>query len=433
MQQKLSQNKLIYWYLLFLMLVAQTDFAKWVVFFVVPLYIHLEFNKSSVNIVFIKSISILKAILVIGLFSGFLHLLEYDLYFFGRDILYFIQAPIFILLGIYLCRGFDDYKIILKSAVVTSIIISSYKLLELLINPALIFQLGLQTRYEYDLSNPTALLSFIILLYSRLLSVKLFNRNIEIFFMFICFLSVAISFSRTFYLLFIVLIIIYFFRKQERVLKLYWSLVISSLFIIFGGLLFNIESGTIEDNTFQSKVNHSLNEIVVKDYKTATEIVQNWRGYEAYLGLQKFYTGNLFEILFGQGFGSVVEMPKWVFFGQESTLSVIPMFHNGFITILLKTGLCGLTLFFILLYKILKVPSLIQNTQFNKQHKLITLLLRAIVFIILLQTLVVHGIFTTFVPFTSIILIGASVKTLINESLANRMLVGNSLYRKLSL
>mgnify|MGYP000082182868 CR=1 FL=1 len=141
---------------------------------------------------------------------------------------------------------------------------------------------------------------------------------------------------------------------------------------------------------------------------------------------------NLFEILFGQGFGSVVEMPKWVFFGQESTLSVIPMFHNGFITILLKTGLCGLTLFFILLYKILKVPSLIQNTQFNKQHKLITLLLRAIVFIILLQTLVVHGIFTTFVPFTSIILIGASVKTLINESLANRMLVGNSLDRKLS-
>jgi hypothetical protein len=397
------------------MFLAQTELSKWVIFLAVPLYVHLELNKSKNDSNLKRILKLLNLILFIGLFSGFLHILNYDLYFFGRDIMYFAQAPIFILLGIYLCRNSSDYHLLLRLTVITSFIITIYKLIELIVNPTLIFQLGLYTRYEYDLSNPTALVAFIILFYARLIKIKLFNRKLENLFLWISLFSVIISFSRTFYVLLLVLILVYFIKKKESVFKLYWGIVIFSLFIIFGGLIFDIESSSLDESTFKSKVNHSLTEIVVRDYKTQIDILQNWRGYEAFMGLQKFYSGNVFEVLFGQGFGAVVYTPQWIFANEENNLSVIPMFHNGFITILLKTGLFGLILFFLFFYKILKFTSLKQPPSVNQTEKFTALLLKAIVFITLIQTLVVHGIFTTSVPFLLIILTGASIKMLLLE------------------
>jgi hypothetical protein len=176
-------------------------------------------------------------------------------------------------------------------------------------------------------------------------------------------------------------------------------------------------------STFQSKINHSINEIIVKDYETSSQIMNNWRGYEAFLGLSKFYEGNFFEILFGQGFGAVVYTPEWIFGSEENNLGVLPMFHNGFITILLKTGLTGLLIFFLFLYKLLKIVPKSPFAKLNNHQQFTTLLLRSSVFTILFQTFVIHGIFTTSIPFSLIILTGASIKLL---SQKNRLLTKNS-------
>lgn len=413
---KLNKNNPILWYLFVLMILSQTPWTKAVIFLAIPLLIHLELHKNKKDSLASNKVFLLKLIVFIGFVSGLLHFLEYDLYYFGRDIMYFIQAPVFILMGIYLCKNIQDYKVLIKAIVLSSILITIYKLIELSINPSLIFKLGLVTRYEYDLSNPTALLAFIILFYARKLEIKLFKNFIEWLIMVVSLFSVIISFSRTFYILLLVLIIIFYISKYKLILKIYWFTVFCALFVVFGGLFLNVNSESSQGSTFQSKMSHSLDEIIVKDYRTSYEINQNWRGYEAFLGLSKFYKGNFIEILFGQGFGVVVYTPNWIFGEEQTNLNILPMFHNGFITILLKTGLVGLLIFFLFLFKLLQTVPKVDFKTLNKQQQFTALLLRSAVFTILFQTFVVHGIFTTSIPFLLIVLIGASIKMNISEN-----------------
>lgn len=412
MKRFLKSNKkdLTLWYTTLLLVLSQTAWDQAVVFLSIPLLIHLELNRSVSASFGLKNIFFLKMIIFTGFLVGIVHLAEYDLYYFSRDIMYFIQAPIFIIIGFYMSKNIIDFRELIRIVVISSLVITIYKLIELVLNPALLTQLGLETRYEYSLSNATALLAFTILFYARICKFKLFENFQEWLMMSISLFSVAISFSRTDYFLLLVMILIPLINKSIYILKIYWLTVFVVVLIIFGGFFIKVESSAIEEDTFQSKINHSFNEILVQDYETSFEISQNWRGYEAFLGLTKFSEGNFIEILVGQGFGTVVYTPNWIFNGEMDSLDVLPMFHNGFITVLLKTGLLGLFFFFLFLFKLLKVALKVSVLSFSKLEKLTTMLLQAAVFTVLLLTFVVHGIFTTTTPVLLLIIIGATLK-----------------------
>ena len=407
---KASKNDPALWYTAVLLVISQTPWDKAVVFLAIPLLIHLELNRSKSSSFGLKKMFFLNLVVLMGFIAGVVHLAEYNLYYFTRDIMYFIQAPIFIIIGFYLCKNIFDFRELLKIIIMASLVITIYKIMELVINPSLFSQLGLQTRYEYRLSNPTALLAFTILFYARICKLKLFGNFVEWFIMGVSLFSVAISFSRTDYVLTLAMIFIPYLSKLNYTLKAYWVTVLFVLFIIFGGLFFSVESNALKGNSFQSKINHSFNEILVRKYETTFEISQNWRGYEAFLGLTKFNEGNFIEILIGQGFGAVVYTPNWIFNGEMGSLDVLPMFHNGFITILLKTGLLGLIFFFLFLFKLLKVASEVTILGVSKLDKLTTILLQSAVFTVLFLTFVVHGIFTTTTPVLLLILMGATLK-----------------------
>ncbi|WP_366184855.1 hypothetical protein [Flavobacterium ovatum] len=405
-------NKIIFLYIAILMVVSFTPYSKAIPFLALPLLFHLVFTMTKTSFLAIKKIKFLYRILALGFIVVFFHFTEYNLYYVARDIIYFIQAPMFIIIGICLCNSFFDFKYLLKVIIVTSFIVTLYLLLELVKDPSLFLQLGLVTRTNYNLSNPSALLIFTILFYTRKANIKMFKNSVELLIMSISFFSVLISFSRTFYILLLVMISLYYIHNYKNILKMYWVSVFFALFVIFGGLFITVKEDVSQDVTFESKMSHSLDEIIVKDYDSRFEIMQNWRGYEAFLGLSKFYEGNVFELLVGQGFGAVTYTPYWIYEGDEqfSGLDVLPMFHNGFITILLKTGIIGLLFFFLFLYKLLVQAFRVINSSFDKYRQLIVLLLQAVVFTILFRTFVVHGIFTTTIPFELLILLGATIK-----------------------
>lgn len=407
---KSNKNDPALWYTALLLVLSQTAWDQAVVFLSIPLLIHLELNRSIKTSLGLKNIFFLKMIVFIGFLVGLVHLAEYNLYYFSRDVMYFIQAPIFIIIGFYMSKNIIDFRELIKVIVISSLVITIFNLIELVLNPALLTQLGLETRYEYSLSNPTALLAFTIIFYARICKFKLFEDFQEWFILGISLFSVAISFSRTDYFLLLVMILIPFINKSTTILKIYWVTVSVVLLIIFGGYFIKVESSAIEEDTFQSKINHSFSEILVQDYETSFEISQNWRGYEAFLGLTKFSEGNFIEMLIGQGFGTVVYTPNWIFNGEMDSLDVLPMFHNGFITVLLKTGFLGVIFFFLFLFKLLQVASRVTIQGYSKLEKLATMLLQAAVFTVMLLTFVVHGIFTTTTPVLLLILIGATLK-----------------------
>jgi len=409
----MKTNKLILLYTAILMLLSQTMWAKAVIFLAIPLLIILILKHYKINSLVVKKLLFLYLIFFIGLISAIPHLTDYDTYFLMRDMMYFIQAPMFILIGIYLYKEINDLKIILKTIVLTSFLITVYDFYALILDPLLIFRLGLETRYEFDLSNATAVLAFVIIFYARKVNFKLFNNYFELLIMLFSLLSVAISFSRTTYVLLLFILFIPFIAKRGILFILYGASVLLVLFTIFGGLVIDIKAGGVQGSTFESKLTHSFDEMFVRDYDTSREVSHNWRGYEAFLGLSKYYEGNIFELLFGQGYGAIVITPFWVFHGE--LLNTLPIFHNGYITIILKTGIVGLLFFFLFLYLLLKMVTKSVQTSINTEQVLTGRLLQAIVFIIFFQTFVVHGLFFTTPPVLLLILTGVLIQFLAFE------------------
>jgi hypothetical protein len=182
------------------------------------------------------------------------------------------------------------------------------------------------------------------------------------------------------------------------------------MFVIFGGAFLKVDEYELEGTTFFSKITHSLNEMVIKKYDSTFEIMHNWRGYEGFLGFSKFYEGNFFEILFGQGFGAVVYTPNWIFDSLENGLGILPFFHNGFITILLKSGIVGLFFFFAFFYKIITYTHKVIKLSPNKYQNFTAVILQFTAFAIIIRSTVIHGIFFSSPPFVLLVLMGVVIK-----------------------
>jgi hypothetical protein len=86
---------------------------------------------------------------------------------------------------------------------------------------------------------------------------------------------------------------------------------------------------------------HSVDEISTpKESKIVS--ISNYRGYETMKAIEQYQKGNLGQLVFGQGFGTLVDIEGY--YVMENT-TLIPIFHNGYAYILLKTGILGLLCF----------------------------------------------------------------------------------------
>lgn len=398
----------------FLMIFSQTMYTKYILFTIIPLFLFLWLRNTNISKLSMNNIYPLFIITIIGLISGLLSIDKYDIYYFTRDFLYFIQAPLYILLGFLLYNEIKDYKKILQVIIVSTFLITVYKLIPLILKPQLIFDIGLDARYEYNFSNTLAITTVVILLYTRKNKYKLLNNYIELSIMLVSFFSILISFSRITYLMLILLFIIPYIVKTTLLLRYHLLSTILVFFFIFGGVFMKSFTGGDQGNSFESKIFHSLNEIVISKYNTLKEINNNWRGFEANMGLEKYYQSSPLEYLFGQGFGAVVITPTWIFKNSDvDNLDVIPMFHNGYITILLKSGLIGLILYFVWLYYLLKTANKFKKINNTEEERIIILLIQAIVILFFFYTFVIHGIFQTNPPFIMLILLGYSIQALV--------------------
>ena len=405
---KISQLLLLLLFLL--MQISQSEFAKYTIFFTVPLLVMLILNTPKLSLSVLSSIRTLLFLVFIALTSGLFHLLEYDMYFFFRDVIYFVQAPAIIALGAYLCVRLKGVRSILKIVVIGSFVITLFRLSLLLFQPEIILRLGLGTRNEYELANSTAILAFAVLYYARLQRYSLFRTYVGNTIIVVSLISIALSFSRTFYVTTAIILLLPYARFWKLTKATYFLSVFTIIFILFGGNLGAAKSVDESSNNLFDKFSASASEITIRSFSDAAEINHNWRGYEAFLGLQKYYKGNVAELLFGQGLGAVVRPPNWIF--GAGWLSVIPMFHNGYMTILLKTGVVGLCVFFFFMYRVLIIATKHLNTSTTSRGRVVGLLGQACIFSILFQTLVVHGLFATTAPFMLLVLIGATLQAM---------------------
>lgn len=389
---------------LIILSLSLTDWCKYAVFVLIAYYFIIAIlnfkivrnvsrnisKNSDVNILIKPLIYIITTAIISGV-------LVFNKWSYFRDILYFIYAPLCIWFGFILRDKIHHRKLLdLILMICGGNILFLFTII--ILKSTSIFSVGFEDSIELGYASVNNIVLFAILTLSNWKASK-FQSLVVFSVQIITFCIIILSFSRTQYILLLAIFIIrYILPISFKRLFIICSLILIAFLVISPS-----SSGIFSESQFANKSMNSLDEIVFSDFDNTKDITNNWRGYEAFLGFESYSNGSVFQLVFGKGFGSYVFTPYWVFEGEVPELDIIPIFHNSFITILLKSGIFGIVMYLIFLLRILKVS-------FQPKHELIINInwkVNLFIFIyIILISLVAHGIQALSISFLALFILG---------------------------
>lgn len=321
---------------------------------------------------------------------------------------YFMIAPVILMIsGLLLLRSEIEFKRATLAAAY-SLTFSSIVIYQDFLFSGGLSEVSLDSRYNYNLNSSASTLALILiislhpkasLVLQKPSAIVLILMNLLLIILSLSRVDIAIALSS--------LVIVYSPLKWVKIFTIAFILFLTTAPLIptIGSMYAPALSGNL---SFRDKALRSLSEFRISDYTDMSDINNNWRGYEAYLGIAKVeQSGNLASII-GTGLGSYVEGPF------EEELRNIPFFHNGFVTIYLKSGFMGLFAFAFFIFRLYRLAwvSGLKGRQTDDLH-----LVRASVMIniltsaLLLQTLATHGVYYL-KPTLGILFIGFAISSL---------------------
>jgi hypothetical protein len=351
----------------------------------------------------LKNLNSFYYIILLGLLSSF-YSNNFTNYYFVKDFVFFSQVPIIIVLGFYVGKRFNLSKKIIKFfvlaycfAMLKDFIVVIFNLDEFLADP-IIFHNTNKT------NSVNAILVLIIILYNKTQKINLYNKFYLNFVILISFSYIILSFSRTTIVISFLVILIYNIGYKKKK-KLFYIILLTPIIVQFASLIINLDNLKPDksETTFTSKLVNSLNELQIVEFDNQFDISHNWRGYEAFLGIEKYFSGDILQLLIGQGFGANIEVPNWAFSDWNDPslegLKNPSIFHIGYITIILKTGIVGLFIFVYFL-----------GAFFNKSklHLFNNFLSQSLIILIVTTTFLTHGLIKPDLNPLILILLGMS-------------------------
>ncbi len=181
------------------------------------------------------------------------------------------------------------------------------------------------------------------------------RKAVRVFIYVVSTAAVLITFSRT-HILTLVVGVACTVSYRSALRRLVQGGGLGLVFLLIGlgagafGLL-NARSGPLD--LFLNKVANSGSEVKVRAYETFQDINNNWRGYEAYRATKTFEGYAAPEKIFGGGGGALVDLGFAMQLSTARAFQYIPIMHNGYMYLLVKTGITGLVLFALLVLQLL--------------------------------------------------------------------------------
>lgn len=335
---------------------------------------------------------IFSMICVLGIIVGILN--NYTFFDKIRDTIHFSKPIIVILSGYLLAQKIDNSKFIIKTIIFIAALMAINHL-------CIIFTGNLKTIAEIRGKGGSD--SFIELF---ALILFLFKKEYDYFNVIhsktlskLTFLLILVSsffyFSRTMILGFFIFFISLkgYTKLTEKAIK--YITVFLVVFVGFYAYLFTLEldgeSPGIQ-NLFY-KIRNAPAEVFVSpegyNPKNHREIFDHWRAYEAAMALEQM-DNNVFNYVWGKGFGALVDLGFNAPIGGENGLRYIPHMHNGYIYVFFKTGILGLFLYLFALFSLYRQVYIPSN---NNNHSILLRLISGIAFYFIFTSLVITGIY----------------------------------------
>ncbi|CAN4273151.1 O-antigen ligase-related [Methylophilaceae bacterium] len=326
--------------------------------------------------------------LIVILTLGLIGLYEHDLSDILRDIAYSLTPISLLLIGFWMAGNKVALPLILKIIVSFGFVLAAIHLFTFVLNPALLNASLVEVRETAGpgYGNVLVLSLVLALLQNHLSMGNLFPRLLpKLLALPFLFASFVLSFSRTQFIMALVLFLAIWLGGKRVNLRLILFAFI--LILGFAGLVLTTPDD--EMGTFRSKLLHSATEVAVSNYEDQADINSNWRGFESYRAWSTFTEGNLAQQVFGQGFGALADLGFYMTLGGAD-LRYIPIFHNGYAYIILKTGFVGLLCYFFFYISTLKL-ALRQSDSAIGELRISARLLLGITLSLLLSMFVVGG------------------------------------------
>jgi hypothetical protein len=161
---------------------------------------------------------------------------------------------------------------------------------------------------------------------------------------------------------------------------------------------------------FAQKAANTSSEVNVHSYESYEDINLNWRGFEAARAAKTYAEFGDGEKLVGGGFGTMVDLGFAMKLGMGNdaeSFEFVPLLHNGYMELLVKTGFLGLVLFILFCIQI-AFMALQEFRQPEKYAKLNGLLLLWTVLVFALTQEAISGILNKGALAPNLFLLGAT-------------------------
>ena len=359
---KITLNKEFYYQIFFSFCVIIPFFNNYELSFVSWLVALGLIFKKSYSVSFVRYVSYFLFIFILALVVGVFY--QYRLYFVIRDITYLLK-PIF---GLFIGYQFfsnqikNPFKFLLFAGLAMAIIHLGLVGYGLFIKGAS----SVSKIREYGgYFNDYEVYALIILIFYKKLQIELTSKQFRIFFIIMA-LSAFSYLARTNFIQFIIL----FMAMKGYLIVTKKSVFYFSTFILLGLIsytaiyyynpkrigntfdefLYKVKNAPIE--AFSTKINRS-------DWK---DFHDNYRSYENIRTTEQLSYNESF--LFGEGIGSQVDLKQKVRLG-DTELRQISILHNGYMTVLLKSGIIGLLFLLFSIFYFFKRFTFVNETEKN--------------------------------------------------------------------
>jgi hypothetical protein len=298
--------------------------------------------KNNYSFEFIKYLSVFLIIFFLAIVVGLFY--NYSLYFTIRDLTYLLKPISGLLLGYQLFH--KSIKNPFQFIVYAGVSIAIYHLI--LVGYGVLFAGARNVREIREHGgyfNDFEIYTLVLLVFKDKFNLE-FSKKRGIIFLVILGFSSFFYLARTNFIQFVILVmaikgIFVLNRKSLTIITIVFAVVISGYTAIYyynpvrngkgmDEFLYKIKMAPGE--AFSTKINRD-------DWLKFND---NYRSYENIRTVQQLtYNSNL---VFGEGIGSQVDLKQKVYLG-DMELRYISILHNGYMTVLLKTGLFGLVIY----------------------------------------------------------------------------------------
>jgi hypothetical protein len=276
--------------------------------------------------------------------AGSYGLYRFPVYDVLKDCFYFLNPILFLILGLRLGRMVGNEKTFVRWCILFGTLLSCVHIFiviyadgfDAILDPRII-------RDEYGIRNYVLSVAALFLLtaYTYILKQPLFDRHGRILLSFLNLFSLYLSGSRNDILLFLCALFSVLYLSSRRRILVISFIAVAALTCWYGVQLLPESNKTVEI------LKRSFTELSFMEATDAEERNTYYRGWESYRTWITYRSGNVWEQLGGHGMGAMADLGVKMILGGEDAepRQFIPVMHNGYMYLLLKTGLFGILLF----------------------------------------------------------------------------------------